>query len=30
LGNVDMRVFKRQWEKYVMGLSQGYEVEVRD
>jgi hypothetical protein len=30
LGNVDMRAFKRKWEKYVLGLSQGYEVEVRD
>jgi hypothetical protein len=29
LGNVDMRRFKRQWEKYVLGLVQGYEVEVR-
>ena len=29
LGKVDMRVFKRKWERYVLGLSQGYEVEVR-
>jgi hypothetical protein len=26
LGNVDMRLFKRQWEKFVLGLEQGYEV----
>jgi len=24
LGNIDMKVFKRKWEKYVMGLVQGY------
>lgn len=29
LGNVDMRKFKRQWEKFVMGLEQGFEVTVR-
>ena len=29
LGNVDMRRFKQQWEKYVLGLEQGYEVTSR-
>jgi hypothetical protein len=29
LGNVDMRVFKRKWEKFVLGLQQGYEVTSR-
>jgi hypothetical protein len=29
LGNVDMRVFKRQWERYVLSLEQGYEVTAR-
>jgi hypothetical protein len=29
LGNVDMRSFKRKWEKYVLDLTQGYEIEVR-
>jgi len=29
LGNVDMVAFKRKWEKYVLGLTQGYEVTVR-
>jgi hypothetical protein len=29
LGNVDMRKFKRRWEKYVLGLEQGYEVTSR-
>jgi hypothetical protein len=29
LGNADMRVFKRKWEKYVLSLTQGYEIEVR-
>jgi len=28
LGRVDMKVFKTQWEKYVLGLQQGYEVTV--
>jgi hypothetical protein len=28
LGNVDMRIFKPKWEKYVLGLMQGYEIEV--
>jgi hypothetical protein len=26
---VDMKVFKPTWEKYVLGLTQGYEIEVR-
>jgi hypothetical protein len=26
LGNVDMRLFKRKWEKFVLSLEQGYEV----
>ena len=29
LGNIDMKVFKRKWEKYVLGLVQGYDVTVR-
>ncbi|HEY6045912.1 MAG TPA: hypothetical protein VIU65_04870 [Pyrinomonadaceae bacterium] len=29
VSNVDMRVFKQKWEKYVLGLTQGYEIEVR-
>lgn len=29
LGNVDMKVFKTNWEKYVLGLVRGYEVIVR-
>jgi hypothetical protein len=29
LGNVDMRKFKRQWEKFVLDLEQGYEVTSR-
>jgi len=29
LGNVDMKFFKRKWEKYVLGLVQGYEMTVR-
>ena len=29
LGNPNMNVFKRNWEKYVLGLVQGYEVTVR-
>jgi hypothetical protein len=28
LGGVDMNQFKRKWEKYVLGLAQGYEVTV--
>ena len=28
LGRVDMSVFKGKWEKYVLGLMQGYEVPV--
>jgi hypothetical protein len=28
LGNVDMKAFQQQWEKYVLGLRQGYEVTV--
>ena len=28
LGGVDMNAFKRRWEKYVLGLTQGYEVTV--
>jgi len=28
LGRVDMNLFKRKWEKYVLGLTQGYEVSV--
>ena len=26
LGNIDMKVFKRKWEKYVLGLVQGYDA----
>ncbi len=29
LGNIDMKVFKRKWERYVLSLVQGYEVTVR-
>ena len=29
LGNIDMKVFKTSWEKYVLGLTRGYEVTVR-
>ncbi len=29
LGNPNMRVFQRSWEKFVLGLEQGYEVTVR-
>ena len=29
LGNIDMKVFKRKWEKYVLSLVQGYEVTVK-
>jgi hypothetical protein len=29
LGNVDMNRFKRRWEKYVLDLTQAYEIEVR-
>ena len=29
LGNIDMKVFRHRWEKYVLGLVQGYEVTVR-
>src|SRR6266567_3134226 len=29
LGNIDMKIFKRKWERYVTGLVQGYEVTVR-
>ncbi len=29
LGNIDMKVFQRKWEKYVLSLVQGYEVTVR-
>jgi hypothetical protein len=27
LGMVDMKAFQRKWEKYVMGLKQGFEVD---
>ncbi len=29
LGNIDMKIFKRKWEKYVLSLVQGYEMTVR-
>ncbi len=28
LGHVDMNAFQQKWEKYVLGLTQGYEVSV--
>ncbi|HET6647611.1 MAG TPA: hypothetical protein VFH01_09825, partial [Pyrinomonadaceae bacterium] len=29
LGETDMNAFQRKWEKFVLGLRQGYEVTIR-